>query len=127
MNLWKGPEETLAGGAFGSNGCWNVAGKKWGARDIPTIGDMAILPAGDYTVTLDEATWSLGALSVGAGAKLRLPALPCGAFDASIISWLQSPSAVILEAKKIKSVTISLFTLSICHEVMGLDAMILVF
>ena len=41
-----------------------------------------------------------------------------------LISWLQSPSAVILEPKKIKSVTVSP---SICHEVMGLDAMILVF
>ena len=41
-----------------------------------------------------------------------------------LISWLQSPSAVILEPKKIKSVTVSP---SICHEVMGLDATILVF
>ena len=43
-----------------------------------------------------------------------------------LISWLQSPSTVILEPKKIKSVTASTFSLSICHEVMGLDAMILV-
>ena len=40
-----------------------------------------------------------------------------------LISWLQSPSAVILEPPKIKSLTVSA---SICHEVMGLDAMILV-
>ena len=44
-----------------------------------------------------------------------------------LISWLQSPSTVILEPKKIKSVTVSTFSPSICHEVMGLDAMILVF
>ena len=44
-----------------------------------------------------------------------------------LISWLQSPSAVILEHKKIKSVTVSIVSPSICHEVMGLDAMILVF
>ena len=44
-----------------------------------------------------------------------------------LISWLQSPSAVILEPKKIKSVTVSTVSPSICHEVMGLDAMILVF
>ena len=44
-----------------------------------------------------------------------------------LISWLQSPSAVILEPKKIKSVTVSIISPSICHEVMGLDAMILVF
>ena len=40
-----------------------------------------------------------------------------------LISWLQSPSAVILEPKKIKSVTVSIFSPSISHEVMGLDAM----
>ena len=44
-----------------------------------------------------------------------------------LISWQQSPSAVILEPRKIKSVTVSIVSLSICHEVMGLDAMILVF
>ena len=43
------------------------------------------------------------------------------------ISWLQSPSAVILKPKKIKSVTVSIFAPYICHEVMGLDAMILAF
>ena len=37
-----------------------------------------------------------------------------------LISWLQSPSAVILEPKKIKSVTVSIVSPSVCHEVMGL-------
>ena len=44
-----------------------------------------------------------------------------------LISWLQSPSAVILQPKKRKSVTVSIVTPSIRHEVMGPDAMILVF
>ena len=44
-----------------------------------------------------------------------------------LISWLQSPFAVILEPPKIKSVTVYIVSPSICHEVMGLDAMILVF
>src|SRR5574337_50262 len=44
-----------------------------------------------------------------------------------LISWLQSPSAAILEPRKIKSATVSTVSPSICHEVMGLDAMILVF
>ena len=44
-----------------------------------------------------------------------------------LISWLQSPSAVILEPKKIKSVSVSTVSPSICHEVMGPDAMILLF
>ena len=44
-----------------------------------------------------------------------------------LISWLQSPSAVILEPSKIKSDTVSTVSPSICHEVMGPAAMILVF
>ena len=44
-----------------------------------------------------------------------------------LISWLQSPSAVILEPKKIKSDTVSTVSPSICYEMMGLDATILVF
>ena len=38
-----------------------------------------------------------------------------------LISWLQLPSAVILKPKKIKSVTVSIVSPSICHEVMGQD------
>ena len=44
-----------------------------------------------------------------------------------LISWLQSPSAVILEPRKIKSATVSTVSPSICHEVMGPGAMILSF
>jgi len=44
-----------------------------------------------------------------------------------LISWLQSPSAVILEPKKINFVTVSIASPSICHEMMGPDAMIFVF
>ena len=44
-----------------------------------------------------------------------------------LISWLQSPSVVILEPKKIKSFTVSILSSSTCHEVMEPDAMILVF
>ena len=44
-----------------------------------------------------------------------------------LISWLQSASTVILESKKIKSVTVSIVSPSICHEVMGPDAMTFVF
>ena len=44
-----------------------------------------------------------------------------------LISWLHSPSAVILEPPKVKSVTVSIVYPSICHGVMGPDAMILVF
>jgi len=44
-----------------------------------------------------------------------------------LISWLQSPSPVILEPKKIKSVTVSIISPSIFHEVMGPDAVTLLF
>ena len=44
-----------------------------------------------------------------------------------LISWLQSPSAVTLESKKIKSVTVSIVSPYICHEVIGPDAMVLAF
>ena len=44
-----------------------------------------------------------------------------------LISWLKSLSAVILESKKIKSVIVSIVSPSICHEVMGSEAIILVF
>ena len=44
-----------------------------------------------------------------------------------LISWLQSPSAVILEPRKIKPLTLSIVSPSICHQVMGPDAIILVF
>ena len=60
------------------------------------------------------------------GLKLNIQKMKIMA-SGPITSWLQSSSAVILEPPKIKSVTISTVYASICHEVMGLDAMILVF
>ena len=44
-----------------------------------------------------------------------------------LISWLQSPSAVILEPKKIKSLTVFIVSPTVCHKMMGLDAMLSVF
>jgi len=44
-----------------------------------------------------------------------------------LISWIQSSSAVILEAPKLKSITVSIVSPSICHEVMGKNAMIFIF
>ena len=57
--------------------------------------------------------------------RLVIAFLPRSKFH--LISWLQSPSAVILEPPKIKSDTVSTVSPSISHEVMGLDAMIFVF
>ena len=47
-------------------------------------------------------------------------------FKRLLISWLQSPSAVVLESQKIKSDTVSTVSQSICYDVTGADAMILV-
>uniref|UniRef100_A0AC11D299 Uncharacterized protein n=1 Tax=Ovis aries TaxID=9940 RepID=A0AC11D299_SHEEP len=62
--------------------------------------------------------------------RLVITFLPRYSFNFKVhllISWLQSPSAVILEPKKIKSDTVSTVSSSIFHEVMGPDAMIFVF
>ena len=68
------------------------------------------------------AKWCLGFLIHCLGFFIAfLPRSKC------LISWLQSPSTVILEPKKIKSVTVSTSSPSICHELMGPDAMILSF
>ena len=56
--------------------------------------------------------------------KFVITFLPRG--NRHLISWLQSPSAVILEPRKRKSITAPRFSPYVCHEVMGLDAMILV-
>ena len=70
------------------------------------------------TITLTTQTFSILFTFIIA----FLPSSKC-----LLISWLQSQSAVILESKKIKSITVSIVSPSICHEVMGPDAMILVF
>ena len=57
--------------------------------------------------------------------RLAIDFLP--KYKCLLISWLQSPSAVILEPQKIKSDTVSTVSPSISHEVMGPDAMIFVF
>ena len=57
--------------------------------------------------------------------RLVIAFLPRG--KGLLISWLQSSSSVILELKKIESLTGSIVSSSICHEMMGLDAMVFVF
>ena len=57
--------------------------------------------------------------------RLVITFLPKG--KCLLIAWLKCPSAVFLEPKKIKSVTVSVVSSSVCHEVMGPDAMILLF
>ena len=79
--------------------------------------------------TIDLTTWTFVgnviSLLFNMLSRLVITFLPRS--KCPLISWLQSPSAVILEPKKIKSLTFSILFLFICHEVTGLDAIILVF
>ena len=75
----------------------------------------------DYT----DICWQLMSLLFNMLSRLVIAFLPRS--KCLLISWLQSPSALILEPKKIKSVTVSIVSPSICLEVMGPDAIILLF
>ena len=79
------------------------------------------------TITLTRRTFVGKVMSLLFNMLSRLIIAFLSRSNSLLISWLQSPSAVIWEPKKIKSVTISIVSPSICHELMGLDAIILVF
>ena len=79
------------------------------------------------TITLTRQTFVCKVMSLlfNMLSRLVIASLPWSKL--LLISWLHSPSAVILEPKKIKFVTVSIVFPSVCHKVMGLDAMIFVF
>ena len=79
------------------------------------------------TVTLTSRTFVDKAMSLLFKMRSRLVITFLPRTKRLLISWLQSPSAVILELPKIKSDTVSTVSPSISHEVMGPDAMIFVF
>ena len=83
----------------------------------------------DYSKNHSFARWTLVgkvmSLLFNMLSRLVITFLPRSKY--LLISWLRSPSAVILEPKKIKSLTVSIVSPSICHKVMGPDATILVF
>ena len=79
------------------------------------------------TIALDRWTFVGKVMSLLLNMLFRLDITFLPGSKCLLTSWLQSPSAVILEPPKTKSVTVSIVSPSICHEVMGLDAMILVF
>ena len=79
------------------------------------------------TITLTTQTFVVKVISLIFNTQSRLAIAFLPRSKCLLISWLQSPSAVILEPRKIKSVTASTFSPSICHEDMGPEAMILVF
>ena len=79
------------------------------------------------TITLTTWTFVSKVMSLFFNILFRLVITVLPRSKHLLISWLQSPSAVILEPKKIQSVTVSIVSPSVCHEVMGPDAMIFVF
>ena len=79
------------------------------------------------TITLTRQTFVGKVMSLLFNMLFRLVITFLPRSNRLLISWLQSPSAVILEPRKIKSATVSTVSPYICHEVMGPDAMILVF
>ena len=81
----------------------------------------------DYTIALTRRTLVGKVMSLLLNMLSRLVITFLPRSKHLLISWLQSPSAVILEPPKIKSDSVSTVSPSICHEVMGQDAMILVF
>ena len=79
------------------------------------------------TIALTRQTYADKVMSLLFNMLLKLVITFLPRSKSLLISWLQSPSAVILEPPKIKSLTVSIVSPSMCHEVMGPDAMILVF
>ena len=79
------------------------------------------------TITLTRWTFFGKVMSLLFNMQSRLVVAFLPRSNHLLISWLKSPSAVIWEPEKIKSITVSIVSPSICHEMMGPDGMILVF
>ena len=135
------PSNFLPGESHGQRSL--VGYNPWGHKELATTGAISHACSRLYGPTL---TWVTSGRTVAltiqafAGKVISLLFDTLSGFVIAfllrskrlLISWLQSLSAVILEPKKIKSVTVSTFSAStffpsICHEVMGLHATILVF
>ena len=112
---WDSPGKNTGVGCHFLLQCMKVKSEREVAQSCPTPSDPmdCSLPGSSVHGIFQARVLEGGAIAFSIPRSKRL-----------LISWLQSPSAVILEPKKIKSVTVSP---SICHEVMGPDAMILVF
>ena len=96
----------------------NVLTSSWFSQPYMTTGKTIALIRWTFVGKVMSLLFSMPS-------RLVIPLLPGSKY--LLISRLQVPSAVILEPKKIKSDTVSIVSPSICHEVMGPDAMIFVF
>ena len=99
---------------------WQVDGKT-----VKTVRDFIL--GGSKTIVLTRWTFVGQVMSLLFNMLSRLVMTFLPRSKCLLILWLQSPSAVILEPPKIKSDTVSIVSPSICNEVMGPDAVILVF
>ena len=125
---WDSPGKNTGVGCHFLLQCMKVKSESEVAQSCPTLSDpMDCSPPGSSVHGIFQARvleWGAVAFS-DMLSRLVITFLPCSKH--LLISWLQSPSAVILEPKKIKSDTASTLSPSIFHEVMGPDAMTLVF
>ena len=100
----------------------------WSGQSIGVSALAPVLPKNTgKTIALTRQTFAGKVMSLFSNMLSRLVITFLPRNKRLLISWLQSPSAVILEPKKIKSDTVSTISPSISHEVMGPDAMIFVF
>ena len=97
-------------------------GSNKGQSKVRSVNDTIMLKAKEVAVEFSVRPWNDLRQYLRTVQPPFLPRSIC-----LLISWLQSPSVVIWEPKKIKSVTVSTFPPSVCHEVMGLDAVIFTF
>ena len=97
-------------------------GSKKGQSRVRSVNDTIMLKPKEVAIEFSVRPWNDLRQYLRTVQPSFLPRSMC-----LLISWLQSPCAVIWEPKKIKSVTVSTFPPSICHEVMGLDAVIFIF
>ena len=92
---------------------------------LPSYLGFSYLGATGKTIALTRQTFVAKAMSLIFNVLSRLVMTFLPRSKHLLISWLQSPSAVILEPKKVKSVSVSIVSPSSCHEVIVSDAMIL--
>ena len=92
---------------------------------VVQLSHLYMTTAKTITLTMQTFVGKMMSLLFNTLSRLVIAFLPRS--KCLLISWLHSLSTVILEPKKTKSITVSMFSPSICHEVMGLDALILAF
>ena len=110
---------------FSSTTVWRH--QLWGTQPFFIVQLSHLYPTNGKTISLTIETFVGKVMSLLFNMLSRLVIAFLPRSKHLLISWLQSPSTVILESKKIKSVTVSIFSPSICYEVMGPDAMIFIF